>query len=240
MEESAHENAIDISYKHWWYLARNEIIESLIKKNSIKKDLKILDVGCGTGSNLNMLKKFGKVSAFEPFELVCEHAKSFHSDCDIRQGSLPVENPFQNEKFDIITALDVIEHIEDDVYALKEIKNIMSDNGLFILTVPAIQHLYDSLDEHAHHFRRYSKRDLRKKLISSGFSDFKIYYFNSFLFLPIYLIRMILKILKIESVDELKLPNKFVNNFLYNLFKLEKYCIKFNPIGISLCAIIKK
>lgn len=240
MEEQIYKTTMDISYKHWWYLARNKIIESIVLKNILKKnDLKILDAGCGTGSNISMLKKYGKTFGLEPCDFVVKFAQEKHPECLIKQGYLPDNNPYNTEKFDLITSLDVLEHIEKDVEALKCLKNMLTKNGLLVLTVPAFQSMYSYSDAAAKHFRRYSKKELQKKLNDAGFSNFKIYYFNTFLFLPIYIIRMLLKIFKIKAVDELKMPSTLINKLLYMLFQLEKHTLDFNIVGISLCAVAK-
>ena len=232
---------IEVNKTHWWFRARNLIIKTII--NSIfknKKNLKILDMGCGSGANLKMLSEYGNVFAMEPSEEFIEYASKENPDCKILQGAMPDNNPYKNEKFDLIVSLDVIEHIENDLKTLIELKNMLNDNGKIIITVPAFQFLFSQDDIVACHYRRYSKKTLKQLIKEAGFKKFSIYYFNTILFLPIAIVRMLLKITGKTSESQDKVATNYFNNLFYHLLSFERHTLKINPFGISLCAILEK
>lgn len=241
MERTGYSWNIKNNKNHWWFLARNNIIQRILQNLfSDRKDLKILDVGCGSGLNLSMLRKFGTVSGIEPDDEIRKYAQENNPNCTIYKGALPNDNPVQNERFDLIVALDVIEHIKDDLESCKQLKNMLMDCGRIIITVPAFEILFSKSDKIACHYRRYNKNTLSKLLIKTGFTKFNIYYFNTFLFLPIAIIKLWEKFFPSETLVEERDNSFFLNKVLYHIMSLEKYTLKFNFIGISLCAVIEK
>lgn len=241
MERESYEWNIEVNKTHWWFQARNLIIKQIILNNfKNKKNLNILDMGCGSGANLKMLSKFGKVSAIEPDEEIRKYAEKENPNCKILQGFLPNNNPFKNEKFDLIVSLDVLEHIENDVSALTELKNMLNANGKIIISVPAFQCLFDEGDVSAKHFRRYNKKTLKNLIKNSGFSQYKLYFFNSFLFLPVVFAKIYGKITK-KIIETNETSSKgIINKILFFIMSAERFTYKVNLIGISLCAVMEK
>ena len=151
-------------------------------------------------------------------------------------------NGLENNSFDIITALDVIEHIENENQFLDEIKRLICNfhrEGKIVITVPAYQWLFTYHDTINEHYRRYSLKRLKKLLLDNGFEIEKITYFNFFLFPPFMIVRLIHKIFNIKKVESEKVG--IFNNILYKIFSLEKYILrKFNlPFGSSVLALCK-
>jgi ubiquinone/menaquinone biosynthesis C-methylase UbiE len=140
--------------KNWWFVSRRRILLSLLKKYlpPSKSDRKILDAGCGTGINLSMLSQFGKVLGIDS----SEEAIHFCNQRGEEKVQLAkVENlPFDKNEFDFITALDVLEHIQDDDKAIRELARVCKPQGMVLITVPVHPSLWGEHDEVNQHIRR--------------------------------------------------------------------------------------
>jgi len=163
-------------------------------------------------------------------------------DGDVRQGYLPDNVPYDEGLFDVITALDVIEHIDDDVGSLKAMHSLLKPDGKIVITVPAYMFLWSSFDEINEHKRRYTRPELREKLIEAGFTIEKISYYNTLLFPAVFIVRMLNIILNRDGASDIDMPSKPVNSILGFIFGLEKYLLRaFNlPFGVSVLAVVKK
>ncbi|MFZ4791974.1 MAG: class I SAM-dependent methyltransferase [Candidatus Competibacteraceae bacterium] len=225
--------------QHWWFHARREILSEILESLKLSDDADILEIGCGTGSNLRMLDKFGKVKGIEMDDFARDFAfkeSGFPIDC----GWLPYNIPVHDHQFDLVCLFDVLEHVEQDQSGLSEIRKILRPNrGKVLITVPAYPWLYSEHDRIHHHFRRYTVDTLKKVAHQSGFKVLRCGYFNSLLFPLLALIRIITKLFK-SSTDEQKLPNNIINKILYSIFIQEKKFIRycFFPFGASLVAVL--
>ena len=241
MDRKGYDWNIEVHKTHWWFLARNFIIHQVITSYfKGKKNLKILDMGCGSGHNLKMLSEFGEVFALEPDKQIAKYAQSENPNCKIIIGAMPDDNPLCDEKFDLIVSLDVLEHIEDDKKTLIELEKMLNDDGKIIITVPALQFLYGPTDVLAHHYRRYNKTMLKTLIKSLQSNKIKLYYFNSFLFLPIVIVRLFEKYFRKNETNFIDGNISILNKFLFNTMSFERFLLNFNPIGVSLLAIIEK
>ncbi len=224
---------------HWWYEGRRRILATLIKTIHPKT---ILEAGCGPGANLEMLSCFGAVSAFEPDEFSANHAAQI-SNLDVKTGTLPANIPF-DQSFDLVCAFDVIEHIKDDVGALKALKSRVNADGHALFTVPAHQWLWSAHDEINHHHRRYSRATFKAALEQAGFEVIKISYYNMWLFPPAALIRLLKNALgkKETPQSDVTMPAPYLNKVLRALFASERYLLPaINlPFGLSVVALCKK
>jgi len=232
----------EVQKKHWWFRVKKNIVMDYVKRYiSSNKCRKVLDVGCGSGLMLDGLQQIGEVSGVDQSgEAVLYSKKNYLGKVKI--GSLPNEIPFNDNYFNLITALDVIEHIEDDINSLRKIRDLLVDGGISIITVPAYMFLWSEFDELNMHKRRYTKNELIRKLEISGLKIIKISYYNTFLFPMIFIIRKAKKILKISSTNELKIPNPYLNKLLESIFMMEKFYLKIFsfPFGTSIIAVVKK
>lgn len=238
MEKFEYEEMARTQETHWWFVARREILEALIRKFSPTKTQKnILEIGAGTGANLEMLSTLGKVTAVEPNEVARKNiSEKFSEKITLINGKIPGELNLQNQKFDVICLFDVLEHIEDDKAALREIKKILERDGRIILTVPAFQFMWSNHDKNLHHFRRYSKKDLCNLIKSCGLEVVEISYFNFFLFPIAFLARILTK------KSTAKKPNYFLNKLFREVFLCEKSFLEKGfvfPFGLSLFAILE-
>jgi len=196
------------------------ILDLISKSKNLTKSLSILDIGCGSGLMLNSLTEYGNVSGMDASDEAIVFSRKIFKGI-VKKGSLPYKVPYTQDSFDLITALDVIEHIDDDIEALRSIRLLMKSNGSLIVTVPAYMFLWSEHDVLNEHKRRYTVKDLKEKFQLSGFEIEKITYFNTFLFIPIALIRGINFLLKRNSKTDVELPHPFVNFILKKIFSFE-------------------
>ena len=224
--------------EHWWFKARRGILTSVLENvRGGRAGLKILEAGCGTGGNLRMLNRFGKVSAFEPDTGALRLARA-KSGCHIEKGALPEQIPFRPGSFDIAVALDVIEHIEDDEAGLAALRRQLKPGGKLLMTVPALPWLWSAHDEQHHHYRRYTRTELNRKLQDAGFKPLKVSYFNTLLFPAVLLLRGLKKLTGNTSSDD-HMPSPALNTTLRRVFEAERHLIGRLPlpVGVSLLAV---
>lgn len=222
-------------FEHWWFVGRNYIIDSFLNKILTSKNNSFLDIGAGFGACIPVLKKFGNVSALEPYVPAHQTLKELGAEKVYSIADFP--NSYPAEKFDIVTFFDVLEHIEDDSQALKIVKEqLLKKGGKCIITVPAYMWLWSKHDELNMHFRRYNRTNLKELLEKSGFKNVKVSYFMTILF-PIALMARIFE--KITGKGEVSDPKSgIVNSLFKKIFKLEAPLINITtlPFGLSLIA----
>lgn len=169
-------HALETNY--WWFAGRRAIIASLLGTLPCRESCQLLDIGCGTGANLPMLRQFagknGHVTAVDFSPLALQFARDQKSDAkntatlSMLQGDA-LHLPFADNSFDVVTMLDVLEHLSDDALALSEVHRVLRPGGALVLSVPAYQKLWSAHDEALHHFRRYEYSTLRNVLRGGGF-----------------------------------------------------------------------
>jgi SAM-dependent methyltransferase len=231
----------ELETNHWWFAARREIIcTSLTELVELPTSPKILEAGCGTGGNLNMLAEIGEVEAFEFDETARKIAKR-KSGMDIPAGALPHELPYSGKTFDLIGLFDVLEHIECDIEALAALSDRLAPNGRIVVTVPAYPWLWSHHDERHHHFRRYTRKSLQQVAKKAGIHIENSFYFNSFLFPLVIMQRLVKTMIRSKTPDD-AMPPHWLNTILYRIFRAERYLIgKVRiPLGLSLLAVLYK
>lgn len=182
-EEYARMHALETDY--WWFAGRRAIISTLLHdvanptSATPPGNLRLLDIGCGTGANLPMLQSFvgggGTVTGidFSPLALRFARSQMGMERLSLLQGDA-LQLPFRDASFDAVTMLDVLEHLSDDSQALREVHRVLWPGGAYVWSVPAYQSLWSMHDEALHHFRRYEYHGLRALLRQSGFRIQKI------------------------------------------------------------------
>lgn len=214
----------------WWYRGRISIIRVALRRAHIERMDTALDLGAGYGGMRALLKDYAEsVDAFEPDrEAMQELAQRGY-----RRVYTDVEQALA-EKHDVIGLFDVLEHIENDENMLTRLHDSLTEEGALILTVPAYRWLWSSHDERNQHFRRYSARELRRKLVKSGFEIRFVSYWNTVLF-PV---AVLARLCGIAGEGGLS-PGSVVNTILLQLIRLEALIIRIAslPFGLSLVAI---
>lgn len=241
MDPDAYLEMADTEARHWWFAGRRAVLASLISKINLPSKARILEVGCGTGGNLQMLSAFGSVSALEMNEKARSIAsKKTGGRFDIRAGCCPMNIPFSEEKFDLICLIDVLEHIKEDVETLIAVKRLLAKKGRIVLTVPAYSWLWSVHDEFLHHKRRYSAKALWAKALAAGLQLERMSYFNTLLFPLAAAVRIKDRMLGSSSASGTRIPSPFFNVLFYQVFSAERFLLsKLNlPFGVSLLAIL--
>jgi SAM-dependent methyltransferase len=227
--------------RHWWFVGRRKILSHLIAGLRLPTNARLLEVGSGTGGNLQMLSAFGHVSAMEmdaTARTIC--AQKTGVRFDVRPGFCPDDIPFAGEKFDLICMFDVLEHIDEDVQTLIALKALLADGGRILISVPAYRWLWSAHDEFLHHKRRYSSAEFRQKVASAGLQLARVSYFNTILFPIAALVRLKDRMLGNATPTGGSIPFEPLNQLLTTLFGSERFFLtKVNfPFGVSLLALL--
>jgi SAM-dependent methyltransferase len=237
MERSVYRHMAELDQRHWWYRARREVLDALIRREvRPPPGARILEIGCGTGHNLAMLSGFGHVEALE----LDEEARGL---AEQRLGRSVMSAPLPElagvaGDYDLIGAFDVIEHIGDDHAALASIATKLKPGGRLVMTVPAHAWMWSAHDIVNHHKRRYSKRALKALVDGSPLKLETIGYFNSLLF-PLALIERLASKLRGKQEADLALPPHLLNTALERVFAAERHLVARLPLtpGLSLFAV---
>ena len=238
MERVVYETMAELDQRHWWYRARRQVLDALIRRVcKPPADARILEIGCGTGHNLAMLGGFGKVDALELDEQARAVAEQ-RLGRGVMSAPLPEIAGVAERHYDLVGAFDVIEHIEDDAAALASIAGKIRAGGKFVMTVPAHGWMWSAHDVVNHHKRRYSRRQLKTLIEESPLKLERIGYFNSLLFPVAVAERMASKARGKDEAD-LKLPPRPLNAALERAFAAERHLIGRVPLppGLSLFAV---
>lgn len=221
-------------FNNWWYVGRKQILKYILTNQNISKELTILEIGPGVGVNIKILQEFGNVDILEVDE--------YFVDIINKNNKLKVNSVYDSfskitKKYDLVVFMDVLEHIEHYDKFLNDLANIMTDNAVGVMSVPAYQSLFSKHDQNLRHFRRYSWRLIEDQLKNKFTIQNKIGY--NFLLLPIRFLQI--KLLKSPVSDTT--TNIVVNSILklFVFFEFFLLNIKINPkFGLSLFAVFRK
>lgn len=171
----------EVEERHFWFCARKRIITTAVQQtmSALGPRPRLLEVGCGNGNVLRALEALfpeAIVVGMDLFEECLEHARA-RCNCGLVAGDI-LNAPFADGSFDLIGMFDVLEHLADDLRALRALHSLLAPGGAVVLTVPASRALWSSFDQAAGHFRRYEAQDLAARIVASGF---KVTYATSFM-----------------------------------------------------------
>jgi len=226
---------------HWWFVVRRKLLRLILSFVNIPTNCLTLDIGCGTGSNLKALVSAGLFPIGLDQSIYVLTLVKEKIGCPLLVGDLN-KLPLKTNSVGLIIAMDIFEHLQEDVVGICESYRVLGEGGLLIVTVPAFKFLWGIQDEVTGHRRRYSRKEIVKKLREAGFDILKSSYFNFFLFFPILFARCIIRLFgfKIKSENEVNFP--LINFFLKVIFSLELYVLKYFsfPFGVSIFCIARK
>src|ERR1044072_4544090 len=191
----------EVEDTHWWYVGRRQIIQSLIERISTTlKTQKLLCVGCRTAPNLKILAAYGKAEGVDisPQAVDFCHERGLNS---VKLGAIE-QLPYESDSFELVTALDVIEHLDDDIAGLREMRRVLRPDGRILGFVPAFMFLWGVQDDVSNHRRRYTLPSLLKAVEEAGFSVEWSSYANISFFLPVLVVRSVMRWLGLRAATE--------------------------------------
>jgi SAM-dependent methyltransferase len=239
MERIVYERMAELDSRHWWYVARREVLAALIRRHIAPRGgARILEIGCGTGHNLVMLKRFGEVDAVE-IDAAARTIASERLGRPVMEAPLPALTGVEDGAYDLVALLDVLEHVAEDRAALTRIAGLLRPGGRILITVPAHPWMWSAHDVVNHHKRRYTRKSLRAVVEAAGLKLERLSWFNSLLFPLAAAARFAGQVRRKQESDD-KLPPAPLNALFRAVFGLERYAIGRLPFppGVSLVAIV--
>lgn len=243
MQLAEYQNMFDLETSHWWYNTLHKLVESVVAKESKGNHFKILDAGCGTGSMMEILSKYGEVAGIDYSSQAVSFAKS-RGLKNVFQQDLNIWEP-EPDFYDIILSLDVLYAVENDIDILKKIFKALKPGGTLILNLPAFEILRREHDLVVNTKRRYHKKQFMNELTALGFIIKIASYRQVHLFGFIYLKKLFLKLVKLNSEpkSDLKKSASWSNAILEKYGSMENRLILSGinlPVGSSLFVVAKK
>jgi SAM-dependent methyltransferase len=228
---------------HWWYVGRRRIIQCLVERilatlNS--PNPRILDVGCGTGANLKVLAAYGRAEGVDISPQAVDFCRERGLD-SVKLGAIE-ELPYDDDSFELVTALDVVEHLDDDVAGLREMRRVLRPDGRILIFVPAFMFLWGVQDDVSNHRRRYTLPGLLSAVEAAGFSVEWSSYANFSFFLPVLLVRTVMRWLGLRADTEYGINLSLMNGPFSQLFAAERFILKHGklPFGVSAVCIARR
>jgi SAM-dependent methyltransferase len=227
---------------HWWFVQRRNLFSAEIYRLGLSNQASILDIGTGTGANLRLLNDLGysSIAGIDPNPEAIRFcaAKGLGA---VTPGSA-CAIPFSDESFDFIMATDVIEHVDDDHLALREIARVLRPGGTLLLTVPTFQALWGRQDDVSHHKRRYRLNVVVDLIKETSLEVRRSYYFNYLLFVPIWFARRLMKLASIQPDSENEVNTPAINWILNMAFGLDVATAPYlrPPFGVSALVVARK
>ena len=242
MYEHEYEAMYGLEDIYWWFVARRQLaVEIVAREIGGRQGARLLDVGCGTGSNLEAFSQLADAVGID----MSTDALAFCRTRGVQHVALSaVERlPFPDATFDVITAMDMLEHTDDDLSALTELRRVLKPGGLLLVTVPAYGFLWSEHDEALKHRRRYTAHELRNKMTVTDFRIERTSYFITALFFPILAMRIHQGLFKKSTHPQtsIRMLPRWLNASLVGLLGVERRVFRrVNlPFGVSIVALAR-
>ena len=219
------------------------MIDALLDGIDLLGSGSILEAGCGTGGNLATLARRGKLSAFEPHLDALAFARSRHPSIDILEGALPDALPFPGGTFDLVAALDVLEHVRDDLGSARALVQLTKPGGWLLVTVPAHQALWGSHDRRLHHLRRYGRAQMLSLFSQADVDVIRVAPFNVVLSPLAMVYRVAERIAGLDLGNQERLPPAALNGLFSMAFGAEARLMRRGvnlPFGLSYAVLLRR
>ncbi|MEP6922745.1 MAG: class I SAM-dependent methyltransferase [bacterium] len=243
MEQHTYPIMFAVEETHWWFVGRRRILSSFVAQilnQPGKKECQILDVGCGTGANLEMLAEFGQAEGVDVSTEALDfcRARGLRS---VRQGEAE-HLPYEDSSFDLVTGLDVVEHLDDDLAGLKEMRRVLRPDGRVLIFVPAFMFLWGVQDDISHHRRRYTLAGLKQVVSQAGFAVERATYANITFFGPILLGRWLMRATGFRPASENNLTVGSLNGLFGKILGAESSFLRHVnlPFGVSIVCVARR
>ena len=232
-----------VEQSHWWHIGRRRILAGFVSdicSRVTDRRPRILDVGCGTGANLLMLSQYGEAEGVDVSEDALAFCRERGLD-HVKQGAGEAL-PYDDNTFDLVTAFDVVEHMDDDLAGLREMFRVLRPGGRALIFVPTFMFLWGLQDDVSNHRRRYRLPELRRVLEQAGFEIERSTYANITFFLPILLIRKLMRLTGIKAETENNINVPAFNGVLGALLGFESTITRYTnlPFGVSGLCVARK
>ena len=239
MEEVAFQQTRALEETHWWFVGMRETYRMQIEGLGLGEGSRILDVGCGTGGNLDLLQGFGVTWGVDASFTAASFVKG-RGWPRIAVGSA-TDLPFPDASFDLVTALGVIEHVQRDDRMLEEMRRVTRPGGHMLIMTSAHPWLWSVHDDRVHHVRRYRRAELSDRVRAAGWRIEQNSYLNATLFPAVAIVRALQRLVPRRVSDTggmsgFGLPPRPLNRALGGLLGLEGSILRRRdlPMGVGL------
>ncbi len=243
MKEHTYPIMFRVEQEHWWYTGRRKILSGFVEeicRQVTDRRPRILDVGCGTGASLLMLSEYGEAEGVD----ISEDALAFCRERGLDKVSLGAGEklPYEDSTFDLVTALDVVEHMDDDLAGLREMRRVLRPGGRVLLFVPTFMFLWGLQDDVSNHRRRYRMPELQRVLEQAGFEIERTTYANITFFMPILAMRKLMRLTGIKAESENNINVSALNGVLARMLGAESFVLRYMniPFGVSGLCVARK
>jgi SAM-dependent methyltransferase len=242
MERLAYTEMYEQEDVHWWFRGRRAVIWALLGRSELLPEPRLLDAGCGTGRNLVEFGVLGPASGVDPSADAVAFCQARGLQ-DVHRAGLETL-PFDTGSFDLLLACDVIEHVEDDAGALRELRRVAAPGATLLLTVPAYQWMWTDHDVQLRHFRRYTLPTLRRRALDAGWQPVHGTYFNSIMLPLVAPARLASRLSsRRRGHTDLDRTPALLNRVLEQPLRLEAAVIKRGgrfPAGVSVGMVLRR
>ncbi len=236
----------EVEGAHWWFAGRRRILSGFLDDIMASMHVpdgrrpRILDVGCGTGANLELLANYGEAEGVD----VSEDALKFCRERGLTNVKLGAAEhlPYADKSFDLVTALDVVEHLDNDVAGLKEMQRVLRPGGRSLLFVPAFMFLWGVQDDVSDHRRRYTIAQLKRSVAAAGLELERATYANLTFFAPILAGRLLMRMTGLRPQSENNINVPALNGLLGRVLGAESSVLRRAnlPLGVSAVCVARR
>ena len=246
MNADEYQKLADVENRHWFYVGKRIIVRSWLERlHPLEKNDLLVDCGAGTGTFAAEISGLCRVEAVDDHEESLMLARAKLGASQVKEGSC-TNLPYANASIDVLTALDVIEHVQEDRKALEEFARVLKPGGIAVITVPALMALWSDCDVVLHHFRRYTRRTLAELVPTADFEIVHLAYINVAVLPIVFAVRkwrgaMRRLGIKLDGRSEDSIPPASLNALLRWLF-VKPACqstVTF-PAGVGLLMVLRR